>query len=104
MNQLNEIKLRRDVLPNIVLLWLAKDSLHRAEIAEGRHQRYLCVASITFAALALEAFLNVIGASLTNRTPNTGDSVHIPSSFTRLIFFLAGRRSAARPSAGNANR
>jgi hypothetical protein len=64
---ISALRLRRDVLPNIALLWLAKDSLSRAEMTEGRHQSYLCVASITFAALAVEAFLNVIGASLIKR-------------------------------------
>ena len=42
--------------------------------------------------------------SLTKRAPDAGESAHIPSSFTRLIIFPVGRRSAARPSAGNANR
>ncbi len=32
------------------------------------------------------------------------DSAHIPSSFPRLIIFLAGRLRRPRPSAGNANR
>ena len=41
---------------------------------------------------------------LTKRAPDAGDSAHIPSSFTRLIFFLAGRLRRPRPSAGNANR
>lgn len=63
-NPLNALRLRRDVLPNIALMWLAKDSLNRVESAQGRYQRYLCLASITFAALSLEAFLNVVGASL----------------------------------------
>jgi len=36
--------------------------------------------------------------------PDAGDSGAIPSSFLRLSFFPVGRRSAARPSAGNANR
>ncbi len=66
-NPIAALRLRRDVLPNIALLWLAQDSLRRAEVAEGRYQSYLCIASITFAALALEAFLNVIGASLIKR-------------------------------------
>ena len=41
---------------------------------------------------------------LTKRAPDAGDSAHIPSSFLRLIFFLAGRLRRPRPSAGNANR
>ncbi|MBK9927111.1 MAG: hypothetical protein IPP66_17730 [Anaerolineales bacterium] len=36
--------------------------------------------------------------------PDAGDSAHIPSSFSRLIFFLAGRLRRPRPSAGNAIR
>jgi len=40
----------------------------------------------------------------TKRAPDAGDSGAIPSSFLRLIIFPVGRRSAARPSAGNANR
>ncbi len=40
----------------------------------------------------------------TKRAPDAGDSAHIPSSFTRLIIFLAGRLRRPRPSAGNANR
>ncbi|MFN8398460.1 MAG: hypothetical protein U0X74_00485 [Anaerolineales bacterium] len=41
---------------------------------------------------------------LTKRAPDAGDSAHIPSSFTRLTIFLAGRLRRPRPSAGNANR
>jgi len=40
----------------------------------------------------------------TKRAPDAGDSGAIPSSFLRLSIFPVGRRSAARPSAGNANR
>ncbi len=40
----------------------------------------------------------------TKRAPDAGDSGEIPSIFLRLIIFPVGRRSAARPSAGNANR
>ena len=42
--------------------------------------------------------------SPTKRAPDAGDSAHIPSGFTRLIIFLAGRLRRPRPSAGNANR
>jgi hypothetical protein len=38
------------------------------------------------------------------RAPDAGDAGAIPSLFLRLILFPVGRRSAARPSAGNANR
>ena len=41
---------------------------------------------------------------LTKRAPDAGDSGAIPSSFLRLNIFPVGRRPAARPSAGNANR
>jgi len=41
---------------------------------------------------------------LTKRAPDAGESGAIPSLFLRLIFFPVGRRPAARPSAGNANR
>ena len=41
---------------------------------------------------------------LTKRAPDAGDSGAIPSIFLRLSIFPVGRRSAARPSAGNANR
>ena len=40
----------------------------------------------------------------TKRAPDAGESGAIPSSFLRLSIFPVGRRSAARPSAGNANR
>jgi len=40
----------------------------------------------------------------TKRAPDAGDSGAIPSIFLRLTLFPVGRRSAARPSAGNANR
>ena len=43
-------------------------------------------------------------SGLTKRAPDAGDSGAIPSFFLRLIIFPVGRRSAARPSAGNANR
>jgi hypothetical protein len=41
---------------------------------------------------------------LTKRAPDAGESAAIPSSFLRLSIFPVGRRSAAHPSAGNANR
>ena len=37
-------------------------------------------------------------------TPDAGESGAIPSLFLRLSIFQVGRRPAARPSAGNANR
>jgi len=40
----------------------------------------------------------------TKRAPDAGDSGAIPSIFLRLSLFPIGQRSAARPSAGNANR
>ena len=44
------------------------------------------------------------GRGLTKRAPDAGDSAPFSSIFLRLIIFPIGRRSAARPSAGNANR
>jgi len=41
---------------------------------------------------------------LTKRAPDAGESGAIPSLFLRLSLFPIGRRPAARPSAGNANR
>jgi hypothetical protein len=41
---------------------------------------------------------------LTKRAPDAGDSGAIPSISLRLSIFPVGRRPAARPSAGNANR
>jgi len=41
---------------------------------------------------------------LTKRAPDAGDSGAIPSLFLRLSILPVGRRPAARPSAGNANR
>jgi hypothetical protein len=41
---------------------------------------------------------------LTKRAPDAGDSGAIPSIFLHLSIFPVGRRPAARPSAGNANR
>ena len=46
----------------------------------------------------------IIKSGLTKRAPDAGDSGAIPSSFLRLSTFPVGRRSAAHPSAGNANR
>ena len=43
-------------------------------------------------------------SSPTQRAPDAGDSGAISSIFLRLSIFPIGRRSAARPSAGNANR
>ncbi len=40
----------------------------------------------------------------TKRAPDAGDSGEISNSFLRLSIFPVGRRPAARPSAGNANR
>jgi len=45
-----------------------------------------------------------MGSGTTKRAPDAGDSGAIPSLFLRLSVFPVGRRSAARPSAGNANR
>jgi hypothetical protein len=41
---------------------------------------------------------------LTKRAPDAGDSAAFSSIFLRLSIFPIGRRPAARPSAGNANR
>jgi len=41
---------------------------------------------------------------LTKRAPDAGDSAAFSSIFLRLSLFPIGRRPAARPSAGNANR
>jgi len=43
-------------------------------------------------------------SQLTKRALDGWDSAPFSSSFHALAFFLAGRRPAARPSAGNANR
>ena len=43
-------------------------------------------------------------SGLTKRAPDAGDSGAIPDIFLRLSIFPVGRRPAARPSAGNANR
>ncbi len=40
----------------------------------------------------------------TKRVPDAGDSARFSSIFLRLSIFPVGQRSAARPSAGNANR
>jgi len=40
----------------------------------------------------------------TQRAPDAGDAGAIPNIFLRLSLFPVGRRSAARPSAGNASR
>ncbi len=48
------------------------------------------------------SFMNKTG--LTKRAPDAGDSGAIPSLFLRLKIFPVGRRPAAQPSAGNANR
>jgi hypothetical protein len=40
----------------------------------------------------------------TKRAPDAGESARFTSIFLRWQFFLFGRRSAAHPSAGNANR
>jgi len=47
---------------------------------------------------------NIAKSGLTKRAPDAGDSGAIPSIFLRPSLFPVGRRSAARPSAGNANR
>jgi hypothetical protein len=48
--------------------------------------------------------LAFIGFCLTKRAPDAGDSAAFSSIFLRLSIFPIGRRPAARPSAGNANR
>jgi hypothetical protein len=45
-----------------------------------------------------------VKSGLTKRAPDAGESGAIPSIFLRLSIFPVGRRPAARPSAGNANR
>ena len=62
-----------------------------------------------FRASAPKTFFSSVGficqpCGLTKRALDAGDSVAFSSSFLRLIIFPIGRRSAARPSAGNANR
>jgi len=53
-------------------------------------------------------FTTTVGESAspcpTKRAPDAGESGAIPSLFLRLSLFPVGRRSAACPSAGNANR
>ena len=62
-----------------------------------------------FSASAPKAFFSSVDffcqpCGLTKRAPDAGESGAIPSLFLRLSIFPVGRRSAARPSAGNANR
>jgi len=56
----------------------------------------------------LETVRNVVEHQIksvpTKRAPDAGESGVIPSIFLRLSIFPVGRRPAARPSAGNANR
>ena len=47
---------------------------------------------------------NKVKRGLTKRAPDAGDSGAIPNIFLSLSIFPVGRRPAARPSAGNANR
>ncbi len=49
-------------------------------------------------------YMSAMSSGLTKHAPDAGDSGAIPSIFLRLVIFPVGRRSAARPSAGNANR
>ena len=58
----------------------------------------------TFGVLTLKISISNRKNSPTKRAPDAGDSAVIPSSFTRLFIFLAGRLRRPRPSAGNANR
>ena len=51
-----------------------------------------------------EAHVILQQTRLTKRAPDAGDFGAISSIFLRLSIFPVGRRSAARPSAGNANR
>jgi len=50
------------------------------------------------------AAIALVSSNPTKRAPDAGDSGAIPSLFLRLSIFPVGRRSVARPSAGNANR
>jgi len=61
------IRLKREVLPHVVLEKLAHDCLCLAEAASGKEQLNWCVAAITFAALEVEAFLNVMGDNLVKK-------------------------------------
>jgi hypothetical protein len=56
-------RLKRIVHPHIALEKLAHDCLGMAEAASGKVQMYWCVAAMTFAALSVETFLNVVGDS-----------------------------------------
>jgi RNA-directed DNA polymerase len=56
------------------------------------------------AGLFLRDFNLINKTCLTPRAPDAGDSAAFSSSFLRLSLFPIGRRPAARPSAGNANR
>jgi len=46
----------------------------------------------------------LVSSNPTKRAPDAGDSAAFSSLFLRLNLFPIGRRPAARPSAGNANR
>ncbi|MEK6752628.1 MAG: hypothetical protein AABZ00_10225, partial [Chloroflexota bacterium] len=64
-----------------------------------------CNNLVSFMAVVLVFNQRVLHKSQpTKRAPDAGDSGAIPSIFLRLSIFPVGRRPAARPSAGNANR
>jgi hypothetical protein len=57
------LRLRRDVLPHVALEKLADACLSSASAATGHTQTYWCLGTITFSALAVESFLNLVGST-----------------------------------------
>lgn len=57
---LDELRFSRHVLPNVLLLSLAGDCYSLAKTGEDK-QQYWSVATISFAALAVEAAINLVG-------------------------------------------
>ena len=85
------ISLKRNVLPHIALEQLAHDSLGKAEAASGKDRMYWCVAAMTFAALSVEAFLNVVGEARVKRwvkdiERNASPHAKLPLTKTTLDF------------------
>ena len=75
----------------------ARTLSHLGFVRDSSHIYDLAAKSSTL----LERFMPVCP---TKRAPDAGESGDLSSIFLRLIIFPLGRRPAARPSAGNANR
>lgn len=83
------LKVRRDVLPHLVLQRLADQCLVAANSSVGNDQMYWCIGAITFAAFKVEAFINFAGWS---RIERWAEIESVSSPVAKLAMLEASQR------------